>query len=61
MSIYYFLTGILPANQSFQGGVRLIFFQIGLFSLIEETHVSLQRNPSMLEEGASNTLFHCVD
>jgi hypothetical protein len=48
-------------HTGFQGRKRVIFFQISLFSLIEETHVSLQRNLSVLEAGASNTLFHCVD
>jgi hypothetical protein len=55
------LTGILPANQFFQGGEGLTFFLIGLFSFIVETHVSLQGNLSVLEAGASSTLIHCVD
>jgi hypothetical protein len=33
--------------------------QIGLFSSVEETHVSLERKPSGLEAGASSPLFHC--
>jgi hypothetical protein len=28
-----------------QGGERLILFQIGLFSYVEETNVSLERTP----------------
>jgi hypothetical protein len=54
-----FLKGILPENQSFQGGERLISFQIGLFSKVKETHLSLERQPSVLEGGASSTLLPC--
>jgi hypothetical protein len=50
---------IFHANHSFQGGERLIFFQIGLFSKVEETHVSLERKPTVLEARASTTLFPC--
>jgi hypothetical protein len=50
------LTGILPANPSLEGRNRLIFFQIDLFILNEETHLSLQRNQSALEAG---DLTHC--
>jgi hypothetical protein len=39
--------GILLANDSFQVGVRLILFQIGLFIYVEETHVSFQRKRSV--------------
>jgi hypothetical protein len=39
------LKGILPANQSFQGGRKLILIQRGLFSWVEEIHVSLERKP----------------
>jgi hypothetical protein len=53
------LEEILPANHSFQGGERLILFQIGLFSNVEESHVSLQRKPTMLEAAASGTLLPC--
>jgi hypothetical protein len=35
------------------------FVHIDLFSLVEETHVYLQRTPSVLEAGASSTLFPC--
>jgi hypothetical protein len=53
------LKGILPGNHSFQGGERLILFQIGLFSKIEETHISLKIKTSVLEAGASCTQFPC--
>jgi hypothetical protein len=49
--------GILPANQSFQFGDRLIFFLIYLFSSVEETHVSLQRKTCVLEAAACSSLF----
>jgi hypothetical protein len=42
---------MLHANQGFQSGEMLILFQIGLFTWLEETHVSLERKPSMLEGG----------
>jgi hypothetical protein len=45
------LKGILPANLSFQGGDKLILFQIGLFSYVEETNLSVQRILSLLETG----------
>jgi hypothetical protein len=38
------LKGILPTSHSFQGGERLILFQIGLFGSIEETNASLEEN-----------------
>jgi hypothetical protein len=38
------LKGICPANQNVHGGERLILFQIGLFSWLEETHVYLEEN-----------------
>jgi hypothetical protein len=50
---------ILPATKSFQGGEKLILFQIGLFSWVEETHLGLQRKPSMLEAAGPSTLFPC--
>jgi hypothetical protein len=50
---------ILPANQKFQGGERLILFQIDLFNSVEETNVSLERTPSVFQEGASSTLLPC--
>jgi hypothetical protein len=34
--------GIIPANHCFQGGKALILLQIGLFSQVEGTHVSLK-------------------
>jgi hypothetical protein len=40
---------ILPENRSFQGEEKPILFQIGLFIGFEETHVSLQRQPFVLE------------
>jgi hypothetical protein len=40
-------TGILAATWEIHGGHRLCFLQIGLFHWVEETHVSLQRNPSL--------------
>jgi hypothetical protein len=39
-----FLKGIVSTYHSFQGGRRLILFQIGLFSWLEETQVPLQGN-----------------
>jgi hypothetical protein len=51
------LKGILHVNHSFQGGKRLKLFQIGLLSCIEDTQVSPQRKPSMLEAAASRALF----
>jgi hypothetical protein len=53
------MKGILLANQSYQGGERLILFQIGLSILNEETHVSCERKTCVLEAGASTTLFPC--
>jgi hypothetical protein len=47
-----FLKGILPSQKGFQGGEMQMLFQIGLFRLIEETHVSLEIKPSKLEGGA---------
>jgi hypothetical protein len=51
---------ILPSIQKLQGWERLILFQIGLFSYIEETNVSLERTPSLWEAGATSTVFPCV-
>jgi hypothetical protein len=51
--------GILPENHTFEAGERLILFQIGIFSSIEETHVSLQGKPSVLEAGTYISLFPC--
>jgi hypothetical protein len=47
------------ANHSFQGGQRLILYQIGLFSWVKETQVSVQRHPSVLDAGRSRALFPC--
>jgi hypothetical protein len=41
----------------FQVGDRLSLLQIGLFSGVEETHVSLQTKPSLFESAASIILF----
>jgi hypothetical protein len=51
------LKGILPANQSLYFGDRLGLLQRGLFFCVKETHVSLQRNPSLLETAAGSTMF----
>jgi hypothetical protein len=51
------LPGILAANQRFQVGVRLMLFQIGIVSYVQEIHVLLQGKPSMLETGAFKMLF----
>jgi hypothetical protein len=42
--VSFFLKGILPAKHCFQSAERLIFFQIGLFSRGDESHVSLLEN-----------------
>jgi hypothetical protein len=55
----WFFKGILPASQSFQVGDRLILFQIGVFRLLEETHVSVQRETFFLEADTSSTWFSC--
>jgi hypothetical protein len=52
------LTGILPANHSFSDAEMLSFLQ-RLFSFDEETHVSLNRKPDVLEAEASSKLFLC--
>jgi hypothetical protein len=36
---------------------RLILFHLGLFTKFEETQVSLERKPSVLEAGASSNSF----
>jgi hypothetical protein len=41
---------LLPEILVFKVKKGPFFFQIGLFCLFEETHVSLQRQPSVLEE-----------
>jgi hypothetical protein len=40
--------GILPASHRFKGGDRLCLLQLGLFRQVDENHVSLKRNPSVL-------------
>jgi hypothetical protein len=59
MRIEWVVKGRLPATWVFQCGDRLSFFHIGLFSWVDETHVSPERNPFMLEAVASSTLFPC--
>jgi hypothetical protein len=49
---------IFHANQNFKGGESCLF-QIGLFGWVEETLVSLQRKPFMLDASASTTFFPC--
>jgi len=41
----YFLKGILVKNHGFLVGITLLWFQIGLFSCGQRTHVSLEENP----------------
>jgi hypothetical protein len=48
---------MLPATQMFHCGGRLFFLQIGLFSKVEETHTSLERNPYVLQAVALMTLY----
>jgi hypothetical protein len=50
----------VPASYFFHCGGKLRLLLIGLFSRLEETHVSLQRKPSMLEAAAASTLFSSV-
>jgi hypothetical protein len=38
-------------------GEKLILFKVGLFSWIQDTHVSLERKHSVVELGESSTLF----
>jgi len=37
----------------------VLFIKTGIFSRIEETPISLERKPYVLEEGACSTLFPC--
>jgi hypothetical protein len=53
------LEGIPSPTWVFQGGDRLSLFQIGLYSRVAETNISLERNPFVIEAKASNTLFPC--
>jgi hypothetical protein len=57
--LHQFFIGIHPSSYNIRFGERLIFFQIGLFSSVQETHISLRRKTSMVEVGASSTLFLC--
>jgi hypothetical protein len=41
----YFLKGILVKNHGFLVLITLLWFQIGLFSCGQRTHVSLEENP----------------
>jgi hypothetical protein len=52
-----FLKAVLPENHCFQVRERLILFQIGLLSRIEEKYLLLQRQQSLLQALASRTLF----
>jgi hypothetical protein len=36
-----------------------MFFQTSLFTSAEETHVALERKPSVLEAGTHSTFFPC--
>jgi hypothetical protein len=51
------LKGIHTASQSFQGGQRLILFQIGLSCYAEDTDVSIKENPHVLQVEVSSTLL----
>jgi hypothetical protein len=55
----YFLKEIFPGNYSFQGGKRLNFVQILLYTYVDKPHVSLEREPFAIEAAASSTLFPC--
>jgi predicted hydrocarbon binding protein len=46
-------------NSCVSGGDRLCWLQTGIFRGIEETHVSLQRKPSVVEAAACSTLTPC--
>jgi hypothetical protein len=52
-----FLKEVHPEIPTFQAGDILIFFQIAIFNRGEETHVSFQRKPSVLEAAAFSILF----
>jgi hypothetical protein len=53
------LEGICHASHSFQWGEWLILLQVGLFTQVEEIHVSLEWTPSVFKGGVSSTLFSC--
>jgi hypothetical protein len=59
LSIVLVFPGILPANYISQGESWLCLHQVDLYTLAEETNVSLQRKPSVLEAEASSTWFLC--
>jgi hypothetical protein len=59
VTIEFVFQRIHPVTWAIERGDRLSSFQIGLFSCVEETRVSLQRKPPMLEAAASSTLFLC--
>jgi hypothetical protein len=44
-----------PENQSYEGGEKLIFFQIGTLGYVEETNETLEEN-DVSEIGAHSTL-----
>jgi hypothetical protein len=52
-----FVKGILPATKVVQGGDRLCLLPYGIFSRVAETHVCLQRTPSMLEAAGCSIFF----
>jgi hypothetical protein len=52
-----FVKIILPASSDFLSGDRFWLFQIGLFSIVEEMSVPIERKSSVLEAGSSSTLF----
>jgi hypothetical protein len=56
-----FLKGILAATWIFLSRDMIILFQIGLWSRVDETHVSFEWTESVLEAGASRTLFPYVN
>jgi hypothetical protein len=45
------------ASHRFEGGNRFCLIKTGLFSCVEEIHVSLQRKPSVKEAGVFSTFF----
>jgi hypothetical protein len=51
--------GTVLVNHCFQGGKALILLQIGLFSEVEGSHVSLKGKTPVLAAGASSTFFPC--
>jgi hypothetical protein len=51
------LKRILPDTWLFQVENKLSLFQISLYSRVQETHKSLERNPSVLEAVAASIFF----